>query len=74
MNQSRRNLITTGLAAAAGATGLAAAGKLADKYGLLAPAVSTAPARPSPTRPRSSSPAIPWRGNFAATRSRRSPL
>jgi DMSO/TMAO reductase YedYZ molybdopterin-dependent catalytic subunit len=37
MNQSRRNLITTGLAAAAGATGLAAAGKLADKYGLLAP-------------------------------------
>ena len=37
MNQSRRNLITTGLAAAAGATGLAAAGRLADKYGLLAP-------------------------------------
>jgi DMSO/TMAO reductase YedYZ molybdopterin-dependent catalytic subunit len=37
MNQSRRNLITTGLAAAAGATGLAAAGKLADQYGLLAP-------------------------------------
>lgn len=37
MNQSRRNLITTGLAAAAGATGLAAAAKLADQYGLLAP-------------------------------------
>ena len=37
MNPSRRNLIATGLAAAAGATGLAAAAKLADHYGLLPP-------------------------------------
>ncbi len=34
---TRRKLITTGLAATAGATGLVAAAKLADQYGLLAP-------------------------------------
>ncbi len=37
MNTGRRKLITTGLAAAAGATGLGAAVKLAGKYDLLAP-------------------------------------
>ena len=36
-NPSRRKLITTGLAATAGATGLAAAAKIADQYGLIAP-------------------------------------
>lgn len=34
---SRRRLITTGLAAAAGASGLAAAARLADRYGLIPP-------------------------------------
>jgi DMSO/TMAO reductase YedYZ molybdopterin-dependent catalytic subunit len=34
---SRRKLITTGLAAAAGATGLGAAARLADRYGLIPP-------------------------------------
>jgi DMSO/TMAO reductase YedYZ molybdopterin-dependent catalytic subunit len=34
---SRRKLITTGLAAAAGASGLAAAVRLADRYGLIPP-------------------------------------
>ena len=34
---SRRKLITTGLAATAGASGLAVAAKLADRYGLLPP-------------------------------------
>jgi len=34
---SRRNLITTGLAATAGASGLAAAAKLARRYGLIPP-------------------------------------
>ncbi len=34
---SRRNLITTGLAATAGAAGLAAAAKLAQRYGLIPP-------------------------------------
>ena len=36
-NPSRRKLITTGLAAAAGASGLAVAAKLADEYGLVPP-------------------------------------
>jgi DMSO/TMAO reductase YedYZ molybdopterin-dependent catalytic subunit len=36
-NVSRRRLITTGLATAAGVSGLALAAKLADRYGLLAP-------------------------------------
>lgn len=36
-NLSRRKLLTTGLATAAGAAGLAAAVKIADHYGLLAP-------------------------------------
>lgn len=34
---SRRKLITTGIAAAAGATGLAVAARLAQKYGLVPP-------------------------------------
>jgi DMSO/TMAO reductase YedYZ molybdopterin-dependent catalytic subunit len=34
---SRRNLITTGLATVAGAAGLAAAARLADRYGLIPP-------------------------------------
>ena len=34
---SRRKLITTGLLAAAGATGLRAAAKLAERYGLIPP-------------------------------------
>ena len=34
---SRRKLITTGLATAAGATGLAAAARIADRYGLIPP-------------------------------------
>ena len=34
---SRRKLITTGLAAAAGASGLAVAARLADRYGLIPP-------------------------------------
>src|ERR1035438_4171371 len=34
---SRRQLITTGLAATAGASGLAVAAKLADRYGLIPP-------------------------------------
>ena len=34
---SRRKLITTGLATAAGASGLAAAAKIADRYGLIPP-------------------------------------
>lgn len=34
---SRRKLITTGLAATAGAAGLAAAGRLAERYGLIPP-------------------------------------
>jgi DMSO/TMAO reductase YedYZ molybdopterin-dependent catalytic subunit len=37
MSLSRRKLITTGLAATAGASGLAVAAKLADKYGLIPP-------------------------------------
>ena len=36
-NLSRRKLITTGLAATAGASGLAVAASLADRYGLIAP-------------------------------------
>src|ERR1700687_4012353 len=36
-NISRRKLITTGLAATAGASGLAAAARLADRYGLIPP-------------------------------------
>ena len=36
-NFSRRKLITTGLAAAAGASGLAVAARLADRYGLIPP-------------------------------------
>jgi DMSO/TMAO reductase YedYZ molybdopterin-dependent catalytic subunit len=36
-NLSRRKLITTGLAATAGVSGLAAAGRLAERYGLLPP-------------------------------------
>ena len=36
-NLSRRRLITTGLAAAAGASGLAAAARLAHRYGLIPP-------------------------------------
>jgi len=36
-NLSRRKLIVTGLATAAGASGLAVASKLADRYGLIAP-------------------------------------
>jgi DMSO/TMAO reductase YedYZ molybdopterin-dependent catalytic subunit len=36
-NISRRKLITTGLAAAGGATGLTVAARLADRYGLLPP-------------------------------------
>ncbi len=36
-NTSRRKLITTGLAAAAGATGLAAAARIAQRYGLIPP-------------------------------------
>jgi len=36
-NLSRRKLITTGLAATAGASGLAMAAKLADRYGLIPP-------------------------------------
>ena len=36
-NLSRRKLITTGLAATAGASGLAVAARLADRYGLLPP-------------------------------------
>jgi DMSO/TMAO reductase YedYZ molybdopterin-dependent catalytic subunit len=36
-NFSRRKLITTGLAAAAGASGLAVAKKIADRYGLIPP-------------------------------------
>src|SRR5438132_12118298 len=34
---SRRRLITTGLAATAGASGLAVAARLADRYGLIPP-------------------------------------
>ena len=34
---SRRKLITTGLAVAAGATGLAVVGKLAARHGLIPP-------------------------------------
>ena len=37
MNFSRRRLIATGLGAAAGASGLAVAAKLADRYGLIPP-------------------------------------
>jgi DMSO/TMAO reductase YedYZ molybdopterin-dependent catalytic subunit len=37
MSLSRRKLITTGLATAAGASGLAVAAKLADEYGLIPP-------------------------------------
>ena len=37
MSISRRKLITTGLATAAGATGLAAAARIASKYGLVPP-------------------------------------
>ena len=37
-NLSRRKLITTGLAAAAGASGLAVAARVADRYGLIPPA------------------------------------
>ncbi len=37
MSISRRKLITTGLVATAGASGLAVAAKLADKYGLIPP-------------------------------------
>jgi DMSO/TMAO reductase YedYZ molybdopterin-dependent catalytic subunit len=37
MSISRRKLITTGLATAAGASGLAAAARLADRYGLIPP-------------------------------------
>jgi len=37
MSLSRRKLIATGLATAAGASGLAVAAKLADKYGLIPP-------------------------------------
>jgi len=36
-NLSRRKLITTGLAATAGVSGLAVAGRLADRYGLIPP-------------------------------------
>ena len=36
-NISRRKLMTTGLAAAAGASGLAVAAKIADRYGLIPP-------------------------------------
>lgn len=36
-NLSRRRLITTGLATAAGASGLAVAARLADRYGLIPP-------------------------------------
>ena len=36
-NLSRRKLVTSGLAATAGASGLAVAAKLADKYGLIPP-------------------------------------
>ncbi len=36
-NPSRRKLITTGLAATAGASGLAVAARLADRYGLIPP-------------------------------------
>src|SRR5207248_365574 len=36
-NLSRRKLITTGLAATAGASGLAVAARLADQYGLIPP-------------------------------------
>src|SRR5712671_6500719 len=36
-NVSRRKLITAGLAAAAGASGLAVAARLADRYGLIPP-------------------------------------
>src|SRR6478672_2057118 len=36
-NLSRRNLITTGLAATAGVSGLAVAAKLAGRYGLIPP-------------------------------------
>ena len=36
-NLSRRKLITTGIAAAAGASGLAVAARLADEYGLIPP-------------------------------------
>ena len=36
-NLSRRKLITTGLAATAGASGLAAAARIADRYGLIPP-------------------------------------
>ena len=34
---SRRQLITTGLAATAGASGLVVAARLADRYGLIPP-------------------------------------
>ena len=37
MNLTRRKLITTGLAATAGASGLAVAARLADRYGLIPP-------------------------------------
>src|SRR5579859_8300182 len=40
MKLSRRKLITTGLAAAAGASGLAVAAKLAERYGLIPPDAS----------------------------------
>ena len=36
-NLSRRKLITTGLAATAGASGLAVAARVADRYGLIPP-------------------------------------
>jgi len=47
-NISRRKLITSGLAAAAGVTGLGVAASLAQRYGLVPPimAESTASAKP----------------------------
>jgi hypothetical protein len=36
---TRRRVITTGLAAAAGVSGLAAAAHIADRYGLIPPAI-----------------------------------
>ena len=62
MKISRRKLITTGLAATAGASGLAAAAIMARRYGWSRPIAedSTVPAKPSPMPPSAFSPRTRW--------------